>query len=163
MTESHPELDLQSAHRHFAADCFNRAWVLMDKAERTPEQQEEMLRLSHTSLWHWTQRDDYSPTKASVGYWQLSRIYVLLGQPEGAARYGELSLRTASGPSTPPFYRAYAHEALSRAAALAGNWAEVQRNLDQARKVSAKIEDESSRAMLLADLDTIAVVLTAEQ
>ena len=73
-----PEFDLAAAHRYFAADCFNKAWELMEKTDRTPAEDDEMLRLSLASHYHWTQRPDYDDTAASVAYWQTSRIYALL-------------------------------------------------------------------------------------
>ena len=44
------------AHRHFSASCFNLAWELIEKPDRTAEDDEQMVRLAQASLWHWTQR-----------------------------------------------------------------------------------------------------------
>ena len=155
MTDANAGFDLQAAHRHFSADCFNRAWDLIDKQDRSATENEEMLRLSFTSYWHWTQRDDCTPTKLSVACWQLSRVYAVLGQASAAKRYGQLALRQASAPATPPFYRAYAYEALARAAALAGKWPDAERYLSEARKEGERIEKEPSKVALMRDLATI--------
>ena len=53
-----PELDQELAHKFFAANCFNKAWELIDKPDRTPEDDEQMIRLVHASIYHWTQRPD---------------------------------------------------------------------------------------------------------
>ena len=116
-----PDFDVAAAHRWFAAHCFNAAWELIDKPNRTTEEDEQMLRLSLASAYHWTQRPDCSNETNSVGYWQTSRIYALLNQPDNARRYGNLALASASHEGVGPFYRAYAYEALARAEALAGN------------------------------------------
>src|ERR1700687_1872237 len=63
------------AHRFFSAHCFNRAWDLIRKSNRTTIECEQMLQLSQASLWHWTQRSDCTPKNLSIGNWQLSRIY----------------------------------------------------------------------------------------
>ena len=65
-----PEFDLQVAHRYFSATCFNQAWELIDKPERTAEEDEAMVQLSLASTWHWTQREDCTPANLSIGYWQ---------------------------------------------------------------------------------------------
>ena len=52
---------------------------------------------------------------APLAYWQVSRIYALLGQADNARRYGELCLEVSQEPGVQPFYLAYAHEALARA------------------------------------------------
>jgi hypothetical protein len=147
--------DKAAGHRHFSATCFNKAWEYIDKLERTEEENEKMLLSSAASLWHWMQRDDCGPLQLSIGYWQLSRVCVLAGRPDSAIRYGHLSLRHSAG--LPPFYEAYAHEALARA--LAGNDGSLCGaaipHLARARELLPFIEEPGERALLEADLKTI--------
>ena len=89
-----PGFDVVAAHKYFSTFCFNSAWDLMDKSERTAAEDEEMLRLSLASTWHWSQREDCTQANLSVGYWQTSRIYATLGQADNARRHGQLSLRS---------------------------------------------------------------------
>ncbi|MGB3702267.1 MAG: hypothetical protein WA997_13445, partial [Anaerolineales bacterium] len=72
------EFDQSAVHKYYSVNCFNKAWDLIDKEERTPEDDQEMVRLSHASHYHWTQRPDYSSTKASIALWQTARIYAIL-------------------------------------------------------------------------------------
>jgi hypothetical protein len=150
-----PEFDLAAAHRYFAVDCFNLAWNLIDKAERTPEEDEEMLRLSLASTWHWTQRADCTATNLSVGYWQTARIYTLLGQVENARRYAGLCLEASQKEGAEPFAMGYAFEALARAEMTAGNRMQMDAYLEQARRVCESMTDEEDRQQLLKDLETI--------
>src|SRR5688572_4192069 len=106
--------DIGKVHRYFSADCFNKAWELIEKADRTPEEDEQMVRLNQASLWHWTQRDDCKSTNMSVGYWQASRIHAILGRAGEATRYGQLCLERSQEQES-PFFLAYAFEALARA------------------------------------------------
>jgi hypothetical protein len=117
-----------------------------------------MLRLAMASHWHWTQRTDYEPSKASIAYWQVSRVLALLGQPDLARRFGERSLKVIEGPDAPPFLCGYAHEAMARAEAVAGDAGAMERHLGQARRLADDITNEEERAWLLDDLATIAVV-----
>ncbi len=96
-----PDFDLDAAHRYFSAHCFNAAWDLLDKQERTPEENEQMIRLCLASAWHWTQRADCTPTNLSVGYWQASRIYAVLGQGDNARRYGQMCLAASQSAGAP--------------------------------------------------------------
>ena len=150
-----PDFDLETAHRFFSAECFNRAWDLIEKPNRTREEDEEMVRLSLASTWHWTQRDDCAPTNLSVGYWQTSRIFSILGRANAARRYGQLSLDLCQGGDTPPFYSGYAYEALARAESVAGNIEKTEEYLNRAREMADAVDDPDSRKMLLDDLDTI--------
>ena len=150
------EFNEQAAHRYFSVSCFNAARDLMDKDPRTHEEEEQMVRLSLASHWHWTQREDFTKTNESVAHWQTSRIYVLLGQAENALRYGKLSLAAASADGVAPFYVAYAYEALARAESIAGNHAKMQGYLSEAHELAKQITNSEERKMLEDDLGTIA-------
>ena len=147
-----PEIDLALAHKYFSVNCYNRAWDLMDKQVRTEEEDEQMLQLSIASHWHWTQREDYSPTNASIGYWQISRIHALLKRADEALRYAELCLQISKESDLPPFYLAYAYEALARAEAVAGNREGVEEYLRLAHQVASQISDKGEKDMLMKDL-----------
>ena len=150
-----PEFDLTAAHQYFSTDCFNKAWDLIDKADRTPEEDEEMIRLSQASIWHWTQREDCTPTNLSVGYWQASRVYAVLGQVDNARRYGQLCLDVSQGDDVSPFYLGYAYEALARAEMVAGDSVATEEYRELAQAVAGKIADADEKKWLLDDLDTI--------
>lgn len=150
-----PDFDVVAAHKYFAASCFNTAWGLMDKPDRTVAEDEEMLRLGMASVWHWTQRSDCAPENLSVGYWQVSRIYTILKRAEDARRYGQLSLEASQADGVGPFYRGYAFEALARAEAVAGNRTQMESYLSLAQQAADTIPDADARKMLLDDLKTV--------
>lgn len=150
-----PEFDLDAAHRFFSADCFNRAWDLIDKNSRTPEDDEEMVRLSLASLWHWTQREDHTRVNLSVGYWQLSRIFSLLQQPDNARHYGMLSLNLLPSDNALPFYRAYAYEALARAELLAADLDKKEEYLNKAMLLAESMVDPEEKQQLQSDLSDL--------
>ena len=133
-------LDQKAAHKYFSVNCFNKAWDLIDKADRTSAEDEEMIRLSLASHYHWTQRDDYSPTSASIGHWQTSRIYAILGQVENARRYGQFCLEASRAEDVPPFYLGYAYEALARAEAVGGDREKSEKFIIEAKAVAENIE-----------------------
>jgi hypothetical protein len=148
-----PAFDLQAAHKHFSTACFNRAWDLIDKSDRSALEDEEMIRLGQASLFHWAQRDDCTDRNMSIGFWQLSRIYALLHRPHEARRYADFCLQHSEGEA--PFYRAYAFEALARSESLKGNEDASRSFLRQARDLLEQITDQEARAILAEDLETI--------
>jgi hypothetical protein len=151
------DFDQAAAHKYFSANLYNKAWDLIDKEQRTPEDDEQMIRLSHASHFHWTQRPDYTTTSASIGYWQTSRIYAILDQAENAMRYGNLCLEASQAEGVPPFFLGYAYEALARAAAVSGNRQEMDDYLDKAKDTAKHIEKVDERKMLVDDLQTIKI------
>lgn len=148
-----PNFDTQEAHKHFSASCFNQAWDLIDKAERTPEENEEMIHLVHSSIWHWTKRADCEDKNLSIGYWQASRVYVLAGEGANAKKYADLCL--AKTPKEDPFLLGYAYEALARAEANQGHSDQAKAYHEEAANHAEQISDENSREMLLNDLKEI--------
>ena len=150
-----PDFDLTAAHKFFSTHCFNKAWVLIDQSTRTPEEDEEMIRLSLASAWHWIQRDDCTQENLSVSFWQTSRIYAILEQADNARRYARLCLDASQGEDVAQFYLGYAYEALARAESLVGNTAQMEQYLNQARNIAAAMSESDEKQMLLDDLAAI--------
>jgi hypothetical protein len=149
------DFDLTDAHAYFSAECFNRAWEFIDQPFRTPQEDQVMLQLGLTSLWHWTQRLDCTPTNLSISYWLVARIHALLGQADQARQYGQLCLEVSKGEGILPFYLAYAYEALARAESVAANPGKKKEYLDLAAGLVDKIADPEGKKQLLTDLKTI--------
>jgi hypothetical protein len=145
----------QRVHRVLSVDCFNRCWTLIDKADRTPEDVENMVLLANSSLWHWKQRSDCKPLNLSIAYWQVSRVHALAGEAGPARRYGKKCLEVTEANRLSPFYVGYAYEALARAEAADGDTARASEHLTKARSQLAGVADKDERALLAADLDDL--------
>jgi hypothetical protein len=152
MTKS-PEFDVAAAHRYFSGRCFNQAWDLIEKADRSHEDDRLMFALNQASIFHWLSRPDCDNKHLSIGYWQASRIQAILGNGVEAQRYADICL-SYSG-DLEPFFLGYAHEALARAAVLIGNSAAAAEHLSQARANAALVSRKQDRELLLNDLATL--------
>jgi hypothetical protein len=150
-----PTFELKAAHEYFSTECFNRAWDLIEQEERTEEEDERMLHTSLASLWHWQQRSDCTARELSLGYWQVSRVYALIGRSENARWYADRCLEITEGAELPAFYQGYAYEALARAALAGRNRSAMFGYLQEARKWAAREQNEEDRQSLLDDLATI--------
>ena len=141
--------------RELAADCFNRTWTLMQKANRTPEEDDEMLHCAHASRYHWGEVG--TAAHRARGEWQCSRVYTVLGRAEPALHHAQRCLELCeSNPSAiEDWDLPFAYEALARAHAVAGDEAESARCLQQARSLGAAIAEDDERALLESDLATI--------
>jgi hypothetical protein len=150
---SSPEFDIAVAHRYFSGDCFNRVWELLDKPDRSRDDDCLMVSMCHASLFHWLQRPDCSSRNLSIGYWQLSRVYSVLRQADNARMYGRLCLTHSENDE--PFYLGYAYEALARAELLAGNGGIAKEVLAAGREQAAKVTEYDDRQVLERDLDSL--------
>jgi hypothetical protein len=148
--------DETTAHRHFAAACFNRAWDFLDLPHRNDKQVEEMVHAAHASFWHWLHVPEQTPVNMSIGLWQLARVYAVAGLAEESRRWAHRCLEVGEAERLDPFYRAYAHEAFARAERVAGAAASAERHVAAARALLPAIEELDDRERLAKDLDSLA-------
>jgi hypothetical protein len=149
-SETTASFDPSRAHRHFSSVCFNRAWELIEKSDRSGADDEAMILCALASLWHWTQRPDCTDQNLSIAHWQVSRTYALTGQGENAQRHAMWSLELAK--DLLPFYKGYAHEAIARAALVLRDHQAFTDHLAQARAFANGIPDIEEKEALEKDL-----------
>jgi hypothetical protein len=147
------DFDEAFAHRRFSGMAFNRTWELLDKSDRTERENDEMLAATFASLWHWLNRPDATDLNLSIGYWQIARVFTVLGDGPNGVAWGEKCLAVSQ--NQPPFYLAYAHEAMARGYRMLGDESKKQEHRAQARKLAEKVEEAGERSAIEADLATV--------
>jgi DNA-binding transcriptional MerR regulator len=140
--------------RRLAADLFNRVWTLLEAPSRTPEQDDEMVHAAHASRFHWGEIGE--PVNLARGEWQCSRVYSVLGRSEPALHHAQRCLDILQRSEVKEDWDLpFAHEALARAYALAGDLQHARRHLDVAKKLLQEVADPDDRALVENDLATI--------
>jgi hypothetical protein len=142
--------------RTLAAELFNAVWRLLEKPDRTPDEDDEMLHAAHASRYHWIRAG--TRVNAARGEWQCSRVYAVLGRPEPALHHARRCLELCESvvDDLDEFDLPFAYEALARAYAVAGDEEQARHWLARARAAGEAVSDEDDRALLEADLGTIA-------
>jgi DNA-binding transcriptional MerR regulator len=153
LPESRPEVAGPDGDRRLAVDSFNGVWRLMETEDRTPAQDDRMLHMAHASRFHWEQAG--GPANLARGEWLCSRVYAVLGRAEPAGHHARRVLEICQENGIGDWDLAFAHEALARAAAVAGDQEGVRRHLADAREAAARISDPADRALLEDDLLSI--------
>ena len=143
-----PELE-----RRTAVGLFNFTWTLLEKPDRTPEEDELMVHAAHASRLHWDAIG--GPVNRVRGEWQLARVYAVLGRAEPALHHARRCLELCEEHGIGDFDLAYAYEALARAHTIAGNEVEATRHAGLAREAAEEIADPDDRAHVLEDLATL--------
>ena len=141
--------------RQLAVDLFNHAWTLIELDGRTAEQDDELIHAAHASRHHWAAVG--TPANLARGEWQLSRVYTVLGRAEPALHHAQRCLVycEANPDALEDWDLPYAHEALARAHALAGEADGAGRHAAAARELTARVADAEDREHLEADLATL--------
>ncbi len=138
-------------HRQLGVDLFNHAWTLLELAERTSEQDDELIHTAHASRWHWGHAG--TAINLARGEWQLSRVYAVLGRPEPALHHARRCLAyVESAADAEDWDLPYAHEALARASRLAGDREAAAAHAAMARGLAAHVVDAEDREHLAHDL-----------
>ncbi|WP_163102474.1 hypothetical protein [Peribacillus alkalitolerans] len=143
------------SHKQLATACFNKVWDFLDKKNRNDEENEQMIHMCHSSFWHWTQVEDHTKTNLSIGYWQLSRVYAVVGQGENSLRYAKKCIAVSDEAELPPFYRGYAYEAEARAHGVLGNHPQKQIALEHALELLDQVTVAENKKLLQQDLDEL--------
>lgn len=141
-------------HRKFAVSAYNETWDWMERAERTAEENDTMLNLTHASRHHWERVG--TAQNLAIGEWQISRVYTLLNRPEAALYHAKRSLEICDKHGITNFALAYAWEAVARAEGLAGRKREAEEGINKARTFGKNLDDET-RERLESDLGTISI------
>jgi hypothetical protein len=141
--------------RALGAALFNRTYALMEQAERTPDEDAEMLHSTHASAYHWSQVG--TSANRSRSEWQCSRVYAVLGWVEPALHHARRchEIVQAHPDEMEDWDLPAAYEALARAHAAAGDVAEAVRYVELGTAATAQIEDDEDRAVIEADFATI--------
>jgi len=139
-------------HRRLAVDLNQLTWRLLEKAEPTPDEAEEMLQAAYASCYHWRQVG--TALEQARGHWLISRVCAVLTRPEGALHHARRCLEICEGEGYGDFDLAYAFEAVARAAASAGHAAECRQWRELARQAGDAIQDPEDRQLFLSDLQS---------
>ena len=121
---------MTDSQRGLAAQTFNAAWNLIDKSERTSEEERQMLTLACASraLWEGIGGAEQKVT----GDWQVAHVASLLGHASLALEFANAAYEEASTSDVPTWLLASTCEGLARAHATAGHVDETA-DLDRTR------------------------------
>jgi hypothetical protein len=141
------------AQLHFAKDFNGKTWGLLDKQERTKEENELLTDYAHASLAHW--RAAGTGVHLQRGVWMLARVYTVLGNAQMALQYaaGCLELTKQHKELLSDFDFAFAYECMARAQALAGEKAEAQNYIAKVDEAGKAIKDAEDRQIFYDDFD----------
>jgi hypothetical protein len=141
--------------RRRAADLFNLVWRLLEKPDRTPDDDEMMVHAAHASRFYWGESG--TAVNWARGDWQISRVYATLARAEPALHHAERCLEVclAYPDEMERFDLPYAYEALARAHGVAGDAEQSTHYGALARQTGERIEDADDRELLFADLEAL--------
>ena len=143
----------EEGHRKFAVDAFNLVWSLLDKEERTEEEDDKMAHAAHASRFHWGEIG--TPLEFERGEWQISRVYSVLNKPESALHHAMKCLSICKENDIGDFDIAFAYEAMARANVVAGEQAEAEKYIQLGKEAGEQIAEKGNKDYFFSELKTI--------
>ncbi len=140
-------------HKHFAVNCFNQTWDLMEKSNRSQEETDRMIHAAHTSRYHWEFVGE--AVNIARGEWLISRVYAILNRVEPCLYHAERCMKITLDNNLKDFDLAFAYEAMARACSLGSDEIVAEEYLTAARDAGAEIEDINDRKYFFSELESI--------
>lgn len=141
--------------RTLAAQLFNETWRLLERENRTTEDDDRMIHTAHASRYHWGEVRTATPAHLARGEWQVSRVYSVLGRAEPAIHHAQRVLDICTAHGIGDWDLAFAYEALARAFAVAADPEQARKYTDAALAAAESVTEDEDRDLVLADLETI--------
>jgi len=143
----------QEWHKRAAITLFNLVWSLLDKKDRTKQEDDKMVHAVHASRFHWGEIG--TPVEFERGEWQISRVYSVLNRPQSALYHAETCLGICKENNIGDFDIAFAYEAMARAHAVAGDKSDCEKYIKLAKEAGEQIEKKEDKDLFFNDLKTI--------
>lgn len=145
---------LDEAGKEFAKRFNGRVWQLLEKNDRTPDENEEMIYAAYASLYHWRQVG--SEVHHQRGEWMLAHVYTVLGECDLATKHAKrcLELTGQFRDQMNDFDIAYGFEGIARASALCGDRETSVRYLELGRMAGEAISGAEDKEIFMGDFNS---------
>jgi DNA-binding transcriptional MerR regulator len=151
------ELDA-ATQRQLGVDLYNSTWTLIEKADRTAAETDEMIHRAHASRWHWARAAGSRTVNLARGEWLCSRVYATLGRGEPALWHARRCVEineALSADDRDSWDLAGAYEAMARASFVAGDTASGALWKAKALAALADIDNADDREPIAQDIATL--------
>ena len=148
-------------HKKVGIALFNETWDLMEKENRSAQDDEQLLNIAYSSTYHWSKVGN--PINLQRSQWQLSRVYCELDRAEPAMYHARRCLyyteqmqdSNLSNKGFADFDLAFAYEAVARAATLLKDRQTYENYYTYAKAAGSKIKEKDDREWFDKQLSTI--------
>lgn len=145
--------DIAAWQKRLAAQANNRAWDLAEAAQRTAEEDEDMLQAAHAAMYFWKRVGDAGQRAHATQL--LAHVYALLHLPNPARHYLAQSQPHFLGQPCAAWEQALAQAVAANVAAAARDHESHARHHAQALQLTAALDSAEERDMLDATLRVI--------
>ena len=143
---------MPEAHHYLGIEMNQQVWRLLAQPARDEQEQRRLEHFALASMFHWQHSLEFQPVNAQRGHWLLSRVYAVLERGEESVVHAMHCFELTQQLSLRGFDLAYAHEALARAQAAAGDPVAAARHYEDALQAADEISGPQDQKHFLDDL-----------
>jgi uncharacterized protein YndB with AHSA1/START domain len=114
-TEAAGDEPTEAWHRAQGIEANNAVWDLVGTPDRTPDEDEELVRRAYAAAYHWDRAARRTPANAARGAYMIAKAQLAVGQPLIALAAADRCMAVCVEHGIADFDLAYAHEARARA------------------------------------------------
>lgn len=143
--------EMAEFHRNLGVEYFNATWELIDKTDRTPDDDYNMILMAQASRFHW----GFAGTQVEfqAGDWLISKVYYILGHKEECMFTAKRCLDICLGENIEGFHLAFAYESMARAYKLNGDEEKFRQFQAMALEKAGLVEDEDDRNYTISEIE----------
>lgn len=153
MSEEPSSATIAQMHRWFAVECNNDAWVLIEKVERSAQDDREMMYLAYASAYHWYHAGTLlNDARAEL---TLSFAHSVVRQGDLALQYGLSCLEYFENNDCEDWDLAFGHAAVAFAAAVCADVELHAQHYAAAQQRGTRIADQMDREIFMTSFDLV--------
>ncbi len=151
-----PDFDIDTAHRWFGIEFNNGIFPLLEKADRTDDETEEMIALAYASTLHWRKHSKHSIANSARGENMIATTLTYAGRKEGALHHAHRNYDIVFNNvnDVADFDITYALMVMARALALNGDIDKAREYYDECEKSIEAIKDDEDKKICVTDFMT---------
>ncbi|HYE77264.1 MAG TPA: hypothetical protein VEI97_04685 [bacterium] len=155
-TTEEKQLTIPQAHKWFAVECNNGTWDLIEKADRTPDEDLRLVHMAHAAKYHWSQVPTATVENEIRADNTISRAYSAIGEGGAAKYYAQRCIDNCHAHGIGDWDLASAYGAMAYACQAAGNSVAQGEWTTKAKEACADIKEDEDRNIIEQDLAKLA-------
>lgn len=140
-------------HRRFAVGLFNLSWTLLDKPDRSAQEDDDLVAAVFGSRFHWGQVGTVENT--AIGDLHIARALAEVGYGAMAVHFATKGLATVEEEGWVDYRRASSYETMARALGAATDYEGRDEYLAKARVALDLIDNAEDRQLIEDQLRTV--------
>ena len=141
-------------HHYMGIEMNNQTWGLLDKKDRSEQDNIKMINFAKASLYHWRKSDKFKVVNEQIGQWLISHVYAILDKSYEALSYAKETLKITEKNNLKDFDLAYAYESMARAYSISGDKDKSEKWYKKAKTAGDLIASDCDKEYFISDLNS---------